>query len=153
MKLIMEVMMIVYTIERANILTDELRIFLECEMPKLSETFGNKFNYEMAIVKYMIERGIFFVGRRNGEIRGIHISWLFKSPLDIEVKILQQQLFYVKPESGRMAFYLFKKFIDFGKTEANHIITMLTSRTNIKSETLNNLGFEKLETLYRMEIK
>lgn len=153
MKLIMETTMTTYTIERVLTYKDDLRLFLECEMPELSKRFGNKFNHEMAIVKYMIEKGIVFVGKRNGEIRGLHISWLYKSPLDITVKILHQQLFYVKPDSGRMSFHLFNKFIDFGKSEANHIITMLTSETNIKSETLNKYGFKELETLYRMEIK
>ena len=98
------------------------------------------------------ERAIFLICRRDGEVRGTMIAFLTKSPFDPSIKILQQQHFYVKPDSGRTAYHLFKKFIDIGKTEANHIITMLTSQTNIKPETLERLGFKEMETLYRMEV-
>lgn len=144
--------MTTYTIEKVNLYSDELRNFLEVECPKISSIFGSKFNYENAAIKLMIEKGIFLVAKRNGEIRGIHISWLSKSPLDMNVKILQQQLFYVKPNSGRTTYHLFKKFIDIGKSEANHIITMLTRQTNIKPDTLVKLGFSELEVLYRLEV-
>lgn len=144
--------MTTYTIERATEYETDLHNFLKQETPKISALFENKFNPSNAAVRIMIEKGIFLVARRNGEIRGIHISWLIKSPLDLNVKILQQQLFYVKPDSGRTTYHLFKKFIDIGKSEANHIITMLTSQTNIKSTTLVNLGFKELEVLYRLEV-
>lgn len=142
----------IYTIERIKKPSDELYNFLSEECFKLSELFGSVFNPENAQVELMISKGIFLVGRKRGEIRGVHISWLFESPLDKQVKILQQQLFYVKPDSGRMAFHLFKKFIDIGETEANHIITMLTTHTNIKSDNLKKLGFNELEVMYRMEV-
>ncbi len=140
-----------YTIERARVLTNELQNFVNSEGPRIAEIFDNKFNPSGAALEGMIERGIFLVGRRNGEIRGVHISWLVKSPLDVEIKILQQQLFYVKPDSGRMSYHLFNKFIDIGKSEANHIITMLTRQTNIKSATLEKIGFKELEVVYRLE--
>lgn len=141
-----------YHVERIQTYEKDLKDFLIEETPKISEMFGNTFNPERAALGVMIEKGIFLVGRRNGEIKGIHISWLTSSALDINVKILQQQLFYVKPDSGRMAYYLFNKFIDIGKSEANHIITMLTRNTNIKPTTLQNLGFKELEVLYRLEV-
>ena len=139
-------------IERITEPTEELLKFLRVEMPLLSEKFGNKFNPHKCALGVMIEKGVFLVGRYKGEIRGIMIAWLYKSPLDIDTTILQQQLFYVKPDSGRTAFLLFHKFIDIGKNEANHIITMLTSHSNIKSSTLRRWGFKELETLYRMEV-
>lgn len=141
-----------YTIERMIYFSDELEDFLIENCPDMAFLFDNKFNPENAAVEHMLNGAIFLVGRRDGEIRGLHISWLFKSPLDINVKVLQQQLFYVKPDSGRMAYHLFQKFIDIGKSEANHIITMLTRHTNIKPDTLVNLGFEELEVLYRLEV-
>lgn len=146
-------MKIDYTVERILFFTDELQNFLDREGSEISKLFDDHFDYRYAAVKIMIEKGIFLIGRRNGEIRGLHISWLSKSSLDTNIKILQQQLFYVKPDSGRMAWHLFQKFIDIGKTEANHIITMLTSKTNIKPATLKKWGFKELEVLYRLEIK
>ena len=144
--------MTTYTIERARVYTNELRNFVNAEGPHIAKIFGNKFNYENAAIEAMIEKAIFLVGRRNGEIRGVHISWLVNHPLDTKVKLLSQQLFYVKPDSGRMSYHLFKKFIDIGKSEANHIITMLTRQTNIKSDTLEKFGFKELEVLYRLEV-
>ncbi len=146
----METMM-TYTIERYTAITKELADFLLEVLPKINEMFGNKFDFRNAKYKLMLTKGIFLVVKRDDEIRGIMIGAKTTHPFDTNVTLLQQQLFYVKPDSGRAVYHLFKKFIDIGKTEADHIITMLTSQTNIKPETLENLGFEKLEILYRME--
>lgn len=143
----------IYTITRETEYTDDLKNFIETEGFEISKMFDGVFNHHNAAVELLIKNAVFLVGRRDGEIRGLHVSWLFKSPLDTTVSILQQQIFYVKPDSGRTAFLLFDKFIDIGKNEANHIITMLTRHTNIKPETLNKLGFEEKEVMYRMEIK
>lgn len=140
-----------YTIERLTEYTDELREFIETEGFEISQMFDGHFNPNNAAIELLIKNAIFLVGRRNGEIRGIHVSWLIKSPLDITVKILQQQIFYVKPDSGRTALELFNKFIDIGKNEANHIITMLTRHSNIKPETLEKRGFEEIEVHYMLE--
>lgn len=145
-----------YTIEqltREDLLDEEV-IHYFCDVaPTIANIFGNKFNFRNAPVVDLVNNCIFLICRRNGEIRGHMLCYLSFSPLDPEVKILRQLSFYVKPDSGRTAYHLFQKFIDIGKDRANHIITMLTSQTNIKPSTLESLGFEELETLYRMEIK
>ena len=141
-----------YTVERINKYSSDLHSFIVDNGNYLSELFDGVFNYENAAFPAMAEKAVFLVGRRDGEIRGFHISWLTRSPLDTSVKILQQQIFYVKPDSGRMAFKLFQNFIDIGKTEANHIITMLTKHTNIKPATINRWGFKELEVWYRLEV-
>ena len=127
--------------------------WLRINGPEISKTFDYKFNWENAHVEMMIKKGIFLVGKKNDVITGFHISFLITSPLDVNVKLLQQQLFYVMPDSGRMAYHLFQKFIDIGKSEANHIITMLTRHTNIKPETLGRWGFKELEVLFRLEVR
>ena len=142
-----------YIVDRISLLEDDVVKFLNEEVDNIASLFGNKFNPENCAIESMVHHGIFLVCRRKGEVTGLHISWLYKSPLDLEKKILQQQIFYVKPGSGHTAYHLFQKFIDIGKNEADHVITMLTGVTNIKPETLNKLGFKELETLYRMEIK
>lgn len=145
----------VYTIEQLNKDTVHLfgvKQYLYEVAPKLSEMFEGKLDYKNCPIEALAENYIFLVCRRNGEIRGHMLCYVFTSPLDIKVKILYQLSFYVKPESGRTAYHLFQKFIDIGKDRANHIITMLTSHTNIKPTTLERLGFKELETLYRMEI-
>lgn len=120
--------------------------------PTLTNLFEGKLDYKNCNVRDLVNNCIFLVCRRNGKIRGHMICYLTNSPLDPKVKILRQLSFYVKPDSGRTAYHLFHKFIDIGKDRANHIITMLTSHTNIKPSTLENLGFKELETLYRLEI-
>lgn len=143
-----------YTVERIRAeshFTPEVRKFFIEEAPKVSALFDNKLNWKNCPIYRLAENTYFWICRRNGEIRGYLICYLFSSPLDPEVKVLYQLSFYVKPDSGRTAYYLFHKFIDIGKTRANHIITMLTDRTNIKPRTLEKLGFKELETLYRME--
>lgn len=141
----------VYTIERAEEPNLELSQFLFREVPNISKLFGDKFDFKNRAEEVMMEKGLFLVVKRDGEITGILVAFKSKSVFDINTTILQQQLFYVKPDSGRSAYHLFKKFIDIGKAEADHIITMLTSQTNIKPSTLEKLGFKELETLYRME--
>lgn len=144
-----------YTIEQLDFSTlyhsDVLAYLLEVA-PKLSEMFENKLNWKNCPVDDLVDNGIFLICKRNGEIRGHMLCYVFTSPLDIKVKVLYQLSFHVKPDSGRTAYHLFQKFIDIGKDRANHIITMLTTHTNIKPSTLERMGFKELETLYRMEI-
>ena len=144
--------MTTYTIKRYKNYTKELAVFLGEHIPKISKLYDDKFDHRNRDDFMLFDKGIFLVCERDGEIVGIHISFLSRSVFDDNTKILRQQLFYVKPGSGRAAYHLFKKFIDIGRHEANHIITMLTSHTNIKPETLSRWGFKELETLYGLEV-
>lgn len=145
-----------YTIRRITsfqeLKSQEYKNFLKEEMPKVSKMFGDKFNFGKAQLRFMCERGLFLFCHRGKEVTGLLIAFKSTSAFDVNVKILSQQLLYVKPDSGRTAYHLFNKFIDIGRKEANHIITMLTSQTNIKSSTLERLGFKEMETLYRLEV-
>jgi len=144
-----------YTIERLTLETlynSDVLKYLNEEAPKISKLFDNKLNYKNCPVHELVINYIFLICRREGEITGHMILELSESPLDNDVKILYQISFYAKPHSGRTAFHLFQKFIDIGQKESNHIITMLTSKTNIKSSTLERMGFKELETLYRLEV-
>lgn len=143
-----------YTIDRLKIPLSEDEIeYLREAGPDLANMFDNVFDYKSCRLDKLINDYAFLVCRRNGKIRGHMICYIFPSPLDINVKVLYQISFYVKPDSGRAAYYLFQKFIDIGKKSANHIITMLTSQTNIKPSTLENMGFKEVETHYRLEIQ
>lgn len=147
---------IVYTIERLKRPDDfspEIKQFLLEEVPKLSKTcFGDSLDVRNCSPFMMARDGLVLFGKRNGEVRGMVVASFLDSWFDPKLTILYQQTLFVKPDSGRMLYHLFKKFIDIGRLEANHIITMLTSQTNIKPETLERMGFKELETLYRMEV-
>lgn len=142
-----------YTIERIDTLDDDVKEFIKKEIPELIKISNGRYDPNYCALVPMIQKGVFFVCRRNGEVTGFHVSWISPSPFDINVTLLQQQIFYVKPKSGRTAYHLFKKFIDFGKEHADHIITMVNKHTNIKPSTLKRWGFSEMETLYRMECK
>lgn len=145
-----------YTIERLTKVedfTEDIKDFIHEEVPKISEMFGNDYDYTNCNYYDYALNDIFLICRRDGEVRGMMIGYFGVSGFDSNSKILRQQLFYVKPGSGRTAYHLFNKFIDIGRNEANHIITMLTSQTNIKAQTLENMGFEEMETLYMMRCK
>lgn len=92
----------------------------------------------------------FMLCRRDGKPVGIHLSRLTRAALDPSKIILYQDLLYTLPNT-RAAKLLMDDFIDFGKLRADHIITTISSNTNIKADSLENLGFSKLETLYRLE--
>lgn len=145
-----------YTIERVTRETTyhnwKFLKYIEEIGPTLTKLFDGKLDWNNTNFSYLIDNCYFLVCIRNGEIVGHMICNLGNTPLDPSVKILRQISFYTKPNSGRAAYLLFQKFIDIGRKEANHIITMLTSHTNIKPETLERYGFNELETLYRMEV-
>lgn len=147
--------MITYTIERLSQpkdFTPDIEQFLTEEIPNISKIFGNKFNHDNCIYHAFALAGVFLICRRNDKVQGLMVAFLNRSPFDHKTILLQQQLLYVKPNSGRTAYHLFKKFIDIGKREANHIITMITSQTNIKPTTLEKMGFKEMEVLYRLEV-
>jgi hypothetical protein len=144
-----------YTIEQLNDtfdFTGDVMMFLREEVPKINEMFGGDFDYSNFPLNNFAKNAVFLVSKRNDKITGIMLASLCPSLFDKNFKILQQELFYVKPDSGRSAYYLFQKFIDIGRLKANHIITMLTSQTNIKPSTLVKLGFRQTEVLYTLEV-
>lgn len=132
---------------------DDFSSYVRCVGPELTKLFEDKLKWEDADFPRLVKRGIFLLCFRNGIPTGHMICSIFPSLLDRKVKILHQISFHAKPDSGRTAYHLFQKFIDIGRKDANHIITMLTSQTNIKPKTLENMGFKEIETLYRLEIK
>lgn len=149
--------MTTYTIERLSLentpFPQDVADYIISAGEELTRMFDGKLDWNNTPFLHLINNYQFYICRRNGEITGHLICYVFVSPLDVSKKILYQISLYAKPDSGRTAYHLFQKFIDIGKRSANHIITMLTSQTNIKPSTLKNLGFEEVETLYRLEIK
>ena len=150
-----ESLMTTYTIERAeyNEYDGELVRYILEMSPQLSELFGGALDFRATDYKYLLTECNFMVCKKDGKIVGHLISHLGGTPLDKNIKILRAISFHVRPNNSRAAYLLFNNFIDIGKDQANHIITALTSHSNIKPQTLEKYGFKELETLYRMEIK
>lgn len=142
-----------YTTKRMTIesFTEVEQLFLIEASCKLNKAYGNKYNWTDFKIHEFIKTQYLNICYRDQIPVGLMAASLFRSFFDPECIILKQNLLYSKPGS-RAAYWLMKDFIDFGKANANHVITMIGSESNIKPSSLEKLGFEKLEELYRLEV-
>ena len=113
--------------------------------------YGDKFNWKKFNIVEFAQRHRIMICRRNDEPIGFMLSRLGPSVFDPDFIILSQTLLYGEPGT-RAAYLLMQDFIDFGKKNANHIITVLNTKTNIKRQSLEKLGFVKCEEQYRIEV-
>lgn len=143
-----------YKVKRLNTidLDNDLINWLSLIANKVNIKFNNKFNPQSFDLFDYVKYNRFVVCYRDEKPVGVMLSRFYSSIFDSNTKILMQDLLYTEPGT-RAAKLLFDEFLDFGKKNANHVITMLTDKTNIKRSTLEKIGFNKLEELYRMEIK
>ena len=118
---------------------------------EVSEMYGNKFDWEnFALYKYAWTNWL-VICKKGGKPVGLMAARLFGSIFDDKTKILYQDLLYAQPGT-RAAKYLLESFIDFGKSNADHIISCIGQKSNIKPRSLEKKGFVKLEELYRIEV-
>lgn len=105
--------------------------------------------------KFKIDRYIrnhrVMVCYRDDRPVGVMLSRLYRTLLDPEKTVLFQDFLFAEPGT-RAAKLLLDEFVDFGKTHANHVISTIGLKTNIKRSSLEKLGFLKLEERYRMEV-
>lgn len=117
---------------------------------KSNRIYKTNYNWSRFPFLQFIDKHYFCICFRDDQPVGFLMASLFTSFFDPNIFILEQNLLFSLPNT-RGSYYLFKDFIDFGKANANHIISMIGSETNIKSKSLEKLGFKKIEELYRME--
>lgn len=125
-------------------------VFMIAASHHLSREYGEKFNFDPKRIESIVATGDFWVCWKGEDIVGFMFARRSRSLFDPEKVMLIQHLLFALPQT-KGAFYLLKEFIDFGKHHADHIITMIAEKTNIKERSLERLGFSKLETMYRME--
>ncbi len=144
-----------YTTERLRGIEDftpEVCSFLFEAAERLQGMYGNKFDSGAFDFIGYARQGLFLVCRKDGELVGGLLARLYGSIFDAKTIILMQDELYCKPDSGRAAHLLMRAFIDFGKSNANHVLSMVGEHTNIKGRSLERLGFKKIEELYRLEV-
>jgi hypothetical protein len=130
---------------------DELFEFFKKSGEKVAAVYENVFNWKhFHLLQYAIQHR-FIICRRKGKPVGVHLSRLYPSILDPEIKILYQDLLFAEPGT-RASIILLKDFLTFGKANADHVITCIGAKTNIKRQSLEKLGFKKMEELYRIEV-
>lgn len=130
---------------------DPVRSFImkaACELDQIYEFGFRWWNFPLDL---FVRKQHLWVCYRDQEPVGYMAASLSGNSLDLQHKILKQESLYGKPGT-RAAYYLMKEFIDFGKANANSIITCVGKHTNIKAKSLERLGFTELETLYKLEV-
>ena len=144
-----------YTIKRLRDerdFTGPVSAFLLEESEKVSALFDHKYDWTKFNHIEYARNQLFLIAQKDGEPVGMLLAGFLKSAFDDSIDILCQHLLYTKSPGNRAAHLLMRHFIDFGKSHANHIVTMIGSKTNIKPRSLERLGFEKIEELYRIEV-
>jgi hypothetical protein len=147
--------MTTYTIRQLKVedLNDtDLCLFLANTADEMNDRYGNKFDVHNFDIENYIRYHRFMVCFKNEKPVGVMMSRLSYTVFDPKVIVLRQD--HLSAVKGtRAAYLLMKDFIDFGKSNANHIITAIADKTNIKHQSLKKLGFKELEILYRMEVQ
>lgn len=147
------VTMTTYTVKRLTLedLDETMMRFIARSATKVNRDYGGPFNFKHFDLSNYIEKGRFMVCWKKGRPVGAMLYHMVSSLFDPTLRILRQDLLYC-PYGGRAAYLLMQEFIDFGRSNADHIITMIGARTNIKRQSLEKLGFTRVEELYRIEV-
>lgn len=147
-------MLVRYTIERVrwnDIKDDQVFLSWGREVGKhLTALWGNRFDWRNFPIAQYADENRMIVCRRDGIPVGVMLSRLGESPFDPTVKILRQDLLFAEPGT-RAAKLLLDEFIDFGRSHANHVVTMIAKNTRIKRRSLKRLGFVESELTFRLE--
>ena len=117
----------------------------------LNALYGHQFNWRCGFpLKYAIEKHVVLVAYKDNTPIGFMVGSIGPTIFDIDKTVLRQEVLFAKhPKATRE---LLRYFIDLGRTQANYIISCIGKHTNIKPRSLENLGFAKLEELYRLEV-
>lgn len=110
-------------------------------------------DYDVACVDYRYHADVnhLWICIRNNFAVGFLFATNGHSFFNPSNKSLTQRILYAVPKT-RAANLLLKEYIDFGKSSGKSIYTVLGLATNIKSKTLEKMGFKYVESLYRMEV-
>jgi hypothetical protein len=146
--------LMIYTTESIQVedIDKKLAAYLKTNLDNLRQHDGKKYLYDQFDLRtYLKNKGRLVVCRRNDEPVGFMIYRLCEGLFPPFPKVLMQDLLSCQPKS-RAAYHLMKEFIDFGRANTDHIITMIGHNTNIKRRSLERLGFVKADELYRIEV-
>lgn len=135
---------------RDDFFNDDIRIFITEGFIKGNELHNYPYNWSRFPIMNFIRDQRMTMCFRDGKPVGFLMATLGRHFFDVNIKVLKQNYLFSLPNT-RSSLYLLKDFIDFGKTHANYVITNIGSETNIKQESLEKLGFKRLEELYLME--
>lgn len=143
-----------YTIaplEESTLDEETVRFIVEIMRDLEKGPYGEVFDpFNFSIARYFAIGGHVFLARRDGKPVGVLLTRLLTSVFDSNLRILHQDLLYSR--SPRVTKLLMEFLIDFGRRNANHVISMIGAGTNIKPRSLERLGFSQFETLFRLRV-
>lgn len=117
---------------------------------RLNRVYGDKYEWSHRFpLKYTVENHLFLMCFKGDEPVGLMVGTIQPAIFDINRTVLRQETLFGKYPKATIE--LLRYFIDFGKVNANLILTNIGEHTNLKPASLEKLGFTKLETLYSME--
>jgi len=122
------------------------------EAPRVAAKFDGLINWERFDFLDYARSHYMNVCFKDSRPVGIMMGRLIASIFDQQTAILFQDLLYVSEPCRGAAHLLLAEFIDFGKSNANHVFTTLGQKTNIKGRSLEKFGFKKVEETYLLEI-
>lgn len=129
----------------------DVRRFVTEGAEHANRVYGNKYDWKNFPILDFIDSHYFAICFRNDKPVGFICGTLTHNGFDRKIITLRQTLLYAVPKT-RATLLLLKDFIDFGKENANHIITGIGTETNIKPKSLEKLGFKHLEQVFRLEV-
>lgn len=145
--------MATYTVERITDYSDLTVQEIDCfarGAARLSMLYGQE-DVTGFPMQSAIEKGVTLFCYRDGVPVGFLIATLNPYIFNPHKKMLRQETFWAEPYT-RASWHLLNEFVDFGKRNADYVITMIARHTNLTPRNLKRLGFSELETIYRMEV-
>lgn len=127
--------------------TDDVHKFLIKGTLKLSELLEFPGVNRISFLNIIVNEHLFMCFKDQEPV-GFLYATARSSIFTNDVKVLTQHALYANAGT-KAAYLLLKHFLDFGKLNADHVITMINPHTNIKPSSLEKMGFKELETLYR----
>ena len=133
-------------------LNHELEQFIVKSCKELKRIYGKTYDLSHFPFEELMDNHYFAICYGKTGPVGMMIGRLKTNIFDANVIFLTQITLYAVPGT-KAAYYLMNDFIDFGKNNANYIISTINTQTNIKGRSLERLGFKETERVFRLEVK
>jgi hypothetical protein len=131
--------------------TESVKEFFYACARSHSEILGLKYDIEkFSLDEYARHSHVWFCFKGEKPV-GFMLAVMGGTSLDSKHITLRQTFLYGLPGT-RASAYLLKEFVDFGKRHANDVIITVGKKTNLKSRSLERLGFFEWETIHKLEV-
>lgn len=132
-------------------LTPDVIIFLGNSAFQVNTIYDSEYPWEKFPVRWAVENQLVFVCFDSDKRPvGFLYGMMTNSPFDSSRKVLRSQLIYAKNPIATTR--LIKHFIDYGEAHADYIHMNLGKHANLKQSSLEKLGFEQLDVVYRKKV-